>query len=264
MKKGFYVLFVTLISIAALAAGGNAEKASAAEGTGSITLFAAASTTDLVEDIGSLFQGETGVEVKINPASSGTLAKQIEQGAPVDVYISASEKWMTYVNELGAASESTSFIKNKLVLIAPLGTADSVMEISSSLPFPDTFTGRLSIGDPAHVPAGKYSMEALDYFGWTGSLEDRFLPGTDVRSAMAVVERDEAERGIVYETDAAKSDKVVIVGRFPEESHTPIHYYTALLKDSSPEGEMFYRFLLESDEVKELYAKYGFSLIDGE
>ncbi|MDC7220892.1 MAG: molybdate ABC transporter substrate-binding protein [Spirochaetales bacterium] len=259
MKKTVLLLLLLTLLGFALTGEGKNEATPAAGESGSLTLFAAASTTDLVEEIGALFTQETGIEVKINPASSGTLAKQIEQGAPADVYISASQKWMTYVNGLDAASESQPLVKNRLVLIAPLGAEESLEEIDGSLPFPESFEGRLSLGDPAHVPAGKYGVEALSYFNWNEELENRFLPGTDVRSAMAVVEREEAERGIVYETDAAKSEKVVIIGRFPEESHTPIQYYTALLKQSSPGGEKFYRFLLESSEVKELYLKYGFT-----
>jgi molybdate transport system substrate-binding protein len=259
MKRTILLLLMTILIGSVLTGEGKNEKATSTEGSGSLTLFAAASTTDLVEEIGALFTEETGIEVKINPASSGTLAKQIEQGAPADVYISASKKWMTYVNDMEGAIESSPLVKNRLVLIAPLGAEESLAEIESSLSFPTSFEGRLSLGDPAHVPAGKYGVEALTFFGWDGELESRYLPAVDVRSAMAVVEKEEADRGIVYETDAAKSEKVVIIGRFPEESHTPIQYYCALLKESSPEGEQFYRFLLESEETAELYLKYGFT-----
>ena len=261
MEKRFLLIATAILFVGMLSAEGTAETVPPGKAAGSMTLFAAASTTDLVEEIGALFEQETGIEVKISPASSGTLARQIEQGAQADVYISASVKWMAYVDDLSLAAEFTPFIKNRLVLIAPSeGATEDFSELDPDLDFPASFKGRLSLGDPAHVPAGQYAVDGLTYFGWYESLESRFLPGADVRAALAVVERGETERGIVYETDAAKSEKVTVVGRFPEDSHKAIEYYAALLRESTPAGEKFYRFLTESEEVIPLYEKYGFTL----
>ena len=263
--KRFLFVPVTLCSVLFSAFPSGGSEPSEKDTAGSLTLFAAASTTDLVEELGEIYAEETGWDIMINPASSGTLAKQIEQGAPADVYISASPKWMKYVDDLGLAAENTPFLMNRLVLIAPEGTVTpSLSLIESSLDFPASFSGRLSLGDPAHVPAGQYAMEALSFYGWDTPLQDRFLPGADVRGALAVVERGETERGIVYETDAAKSEKVTVIGVFPEESHKPITYFAALLTESSPGAEEFYRFLTTSEEAAAICRKYGFTPVTGE
>jgi len=264
MKRLLFVLSITVTLLSSVF--GIGEKESASEDSpGSLTLFAAASTTDLVEELGNMFTKETGWVVMINPASSGTLAKQIEEGAPADVYISASPKWMGYVNDLGRAAESTPFLTNRLVLIAPAGEEEpSLSLIVNSLDLPASFAGRLSLGDPAHVPAGQYAMDSLAFFGWDGPLEDRFLPAADVRGALAVVEQGETERGIVYETDAAKSGKVTVIGVFPEESHKPITYFAALLTESSSGAEQFYRYLTSSEEAAAICRKYGFTPASGE
>ncbi len=226
----------------------------------SITVYIAASTTDLMEEIGGLYTDIAGVTVNLNPASSGTLARQIEQGAPADVYVSASKKWMDYVEELGVTETRAPFVTNRLVLIVPEDSALSLPEIDNNVDLPSLFSGRLSMGDPEHVPAGKYAMEALKNFGWYAPLESRILPGSDVRAAMAVVELGETEIGIVYETDAKKSSRVKIAGSFPEESHTPIAYFIADLKGGSMAAREFTRFVLESPEAQNCSRKYGFSL----
>ena len=253
---------MTIMFAAAAFCGGTQEESAADDDSaGSVTLFIAASTTDVMTDIAAAFTEETGITVNINPASSGTLAKQLEQGAPADVYVSASKKWMKYVEEKELTAESSSFLKNRLVLIAPGESTAVKADIDASFDFPASFDGMLSMGDPAHVPAGKYAAESLSYYGWYEDLNDRIQPAPDVRSAMSVVELSEAEAGIVYETDAKKSGKVKIIGYFPEESHTPVVYYCATLVDSenTDEGAMLYRFFLESEKVRELYIKYGFS-----
>ena len=223
-----------------------------------ITVFAAASTIDLMTDLALAFEDEKGISVKINPASSGTLARQLKDGAHADLYISASKKWMDFVDSNGNVSESSSFIKNRLVLISYTDSKYEPFELSGETRLPSLFSGRLSIGDPAHVPAGKYAVEALKSLGWYEELEDRFLPAPDVRAALSVIEFDEAELGIVYATDAERSEKVKVVSVFPEDSHPPILYYCALLDDSNSHGEAFYEFLLKNDGAFKLYDKHGF------
>jgi len=262
MKKKALSLLVLLVGVTMLlSAGGQKESAkpSAAE-TSPVVVFNAASTTDLVNDIADLFTEATGIAVESNPASSGTLAHQLEQGAEADVYISASKKWMDFTKDLGITEEVSPFVKNRLVLIAPLDSPMEPFELTGNTDFPAIFEGRLSMGDPAHVPAGKYAEDALKYYGWYDTLTDRIQHAADVRAALMVVELGETELGIVYETDAMKSQKVKIVSRFPEESHTPIEYFVAYMKESNAAGKQFYDFLFENEKVGELYKKYGFSV----
>ena len=253
MKKRLFPVFLVLFQIT-LTAGGVKEQRE------EITLYIAASTTDVITDAADLYEERTGVAVQINPASSGTLAKQIEQGAPAEIYISASRKWMDYVDSLGAAVEISSLVRNRLVLIAPSDSPDRVFPFDQNSRLSASFEGYLSMGDPEHVPAGKYAREALSYYGWYGDLESRILPAADVRAALSVVELAEADRGIVYQTDAEKSERVRIVGEFPEESHSPIEYFCALLNDAGDEAADFYDFLLNDKDVKDLFTRYGFTV----
>ena len=264
------VLFLLLVAAAAWGAGG---KESADAETKELVIFNAASTTDLVNDLAAMFAKRSGIKTVSNPASSGTLARQLEQGAGADIYISASAKWMEYVDGLGLAARQSQFALNRLVLVAPaalesemktaLGSADgsAVPVIKKGIALQDVFSGRISIGDPAHVPAGAYAEEALTWVGCFGALESRIQPAADVRAAMAVVELAECALGVVYETDAKKSDKVAVVGVFPEESHKPVVYYCAVLTSASPGADALYDFMLNDSGAAEVFRKYGFSLI---
>lgn len=257
MKRKLSMLLVLCFTFGIASVFGSSNKETLAEDK-TITVFNAASTTDLMNEIGELFYNETGVKVNFNPAASGTLARQLEQGAEADLFISASKKWMTYVNDLGLSKESVPFVRNNLVLIAPLNSKLEQFAVTAESDLPTIFKGRISIGDPEFVPAGNYAKEALTYYGWYEKLTERIQPGADVRAALAVVELEEADLGIVYSSDAQKSDKVKVVGSFPIESHTPVEYYCGSLKDSSSQGDLFYNYLISNEEVFKLYAKYGF------
>ncbi|MBN2618239.1 MAG: molybdate ABC transporter substrate-binding protein [Spirochaetales bacterium] len=226
----------------------------------SVVVFNAASTTDLVDEISALFTKKTGYIVVSNPASSGTLAKQLEQGAEADIFISASEKWMNYAIEINLIYNSSSYLLNTLVLIAPIDSMQNEVLITKELDLPKIFTGRLSIGDPDYVPAGAYGKESLEYFGWYKELSSRLQPCSDVRAALAVVEYGEAELGIVYSSDAMQSKKVKIVGTFPSESHTTVQYFCGTTKNITDVGQLFYKFILEDEDVSRIYLKYGFKL----
>lgn len=227
----------------------------------SVTVFAAASTIDLMNDLALAFERKEGVPVKINPASSGTLARQLKTGAYADIYISASKKWMDFVDSIGNVADRSSFMKNRLVLISHMDSELESFELSSESRLPSLFSGRLSIGDPAHVPAGKYAAESLKSLGWYDELEDRFLPAPDVRAALSVIEFDEAELGIVYATDAGRSDKVKVLSVFPEDSHPPILYFCARLDENNSHGKAFYGFLLNNSVAFKLYEEHGFKRI---
>jgi molybdate transport system substrate-binding protein len=213
--------------------------------------------TDVVTTLADSVEKEHNIHLKLNLASSGTLARQLKEGMPCDIYFSASKRWMDYVAENGLI-DSTSCctpVKNSLVLISPKGKllTDSLATLPSVL---DT---RLSIGDPVHVPAGKYAVEALKSIGIYDSLEDRLLPAKDVRSALMVVELGEADFGIVYKTDAMKSDKVDISATFPDSSHLPIVYHAAIMKSSEKKksAQKVLEFLTDN-KSKDTWIKYGF------
>lgn len=216
-----------------------------------LTIFMAASTTNLVQELAELYKKEKGIDINLNPASSGVLAKQIKNGAAADIFISASEKWVDYIDE--EIINQSVMVKNSMVLISPIGLDET--ENSDSL---TTLKTRLSIGDPAHVPAGSYAKDILQYYNLYNLLKPRFILASNVRAALSVVELGEVDLGIVYKTDALMSDKVKIIRQFPKESHKEINYYCAELRSDNPYKKDFYNFILTSDKVKELYIKHGF------
>lgn len=211
-----------------------------------LTVFAAASATNALNDLGQLWQAQGGGQVIFSFASSSTLAKQIEQGAPAQIFLSADQKWMDYLEErhLLQAGSRSDLLGNRLVLIAP---ADSPLQGKIAPGFPLAAwlgQGRLAVGNPAHVPAGLYAQEALTNLGVWGQVEERLARASDVRSALALVERGEAPLGIVYATDAAISAKVRVVDTFPAGSHAPVAYPVALVAgQTTPEAAAFLQFL---------------------
>jgi molybdate transport system substrate-binding protein len=220
-----------------------------------LTIFCAASLTEVMEDAAASYTEKTGIRVNINAASSGTLARQLDLGAKGDLFISASEHWMNHHLENCAASASSPFLKNRLVLIAPAASLLKV-EIWEEFNLPVVFAGLFSMGDPDHVPAGKYAFEVLEYYGWSGTMTHRILPASNARAALAMVELGECELGLVYASDYMASSKVKLLGVVPEESHTPITYYISL-EEGSP-AEDLYQFLLYDSEIQALYKQKGF------
>lgn len=197
----------------------------------------------------------------ISFAASSALARQIDAGAPADLFISADEPWMDDVQKHGyvVASTRVSFLANHLVLIAPARSRGTIA-IRPGFPLAKALgDGRLAMADPDSVPAGKYGKAALTALGVWPSVEGKVARGDNVRQALAFVERGEAPYGIVYETDAKASKAVRIVGVFPENSHPPITYPIArLTSGSSPDAEGFRRFLL-SGAGKAIFRRYGFA-----
>jgi molybdate transport system substrate-binding protein len=227
----------------------------------SLLIFAAASLTNVLSEIADSFEIKNDVRIKINLASSGTLARQIEQGAAPDIYISASRQWADYIDSLGYFTEaySSEIARNDLVLIAPLNSELQVPLIDSSLSFMSLVgSGRLSIGDPAHVPAGRYARQSLEYFGWYKQLENKILPAKDARSALMVIELGEAPLGIVYRTDAEASGKVQILNSFPENSHETIIYIAGVCSNKKIAKDFFA--YLNSNELKAVWKKYSFTV----
>ncbi|MBI9077771.1 MAG: molybdate ABC transporter substrate-binding protein [Desulfatibacillum sp.] len=252
---GLTFVCIMFLFVAVLA--GNAT----ARATQTITVYAAASTTNAVTDIAKLFEQTHKTEVRLSFASSSTLAKQIEQGAPAEVYLSANPKWMNYLEEREAIVNATrtDLLGNRIVLIAPEEsplhdlTVDTKLNLSGLLG-----DGRLSMGDPDHVPAGMYGKKAMEKLGLWDGVKDKIAPSKDVRAALVLVERGETPLGQVYATDAAISKKVKVVGVFPESSHPPVVYPVALVKATGP-AEEFLEFL-KSEQAAEIFRTYGFAV----
>ncbi len=230
-------------------------------GTDSLTVFAAASTTNAVTDIAKLYEASHPVKIRLSFASSSTLAKQIEKGAPADVYLSANPKWMNYLEERDAIVKDSrkDLLGNRLVLIAPADSAIGELTVDSHLDLSGLLgEGRLSMGDPDHVPAGMYGKKALTHLGLWEGIQDKIARAKDVRAALVLVERGECPLGEVYATDAAISSKVRVAGLFPESSHPSIVYPAALITDTKV-SQSFLAFL-QSDEAAQIFKKYGFSI----
>lgn len=196
----------------------------------------------------------------ISFAGSSALARQIEAGAPADLFISADEEWMTYVAGKGLLRPRTrvSFLTNRLVLIAP---AASPLRLTIAPRFPlarALGNGRLAMADPASVPAGKYGQEALTRLGVWPSVADKVARAENVRAALALVDRGAAPLGVVYATDARADTGVRVVGTFPANSHAPISYPVAVLSASTHrDAEGFRRYLI-SAEGKAVFRRFGF------
>ena len=227
-----------------------------------VVVFAAASTTNAVTEIGNLYADRNLGHVTPSFASSSTLAKQIESGAPADVYISANRKWMDFLEARHLIDKKSrlDLLGNRLVLIAPAGSALKKIDVASGFSVTDFLgkDGRLSMGDPDHVPAGMYGKKALVNLGSWNPVKDRLAPMKDVRAALVLVERDEAPLGLVYATDAAISKKVRVVGTFPEYSHPPIVYPVASVVGGKAEAAGRFIEFLRSPESRTIFEKYGF------
>lgn len=221
--------------------------------TQKITVFAAASLTNAMQDIATTYKD---AEIVFSFASSSVLAKQIEQGAPADIFMSADQKWMNYLIEHKVATDKQNLLKNGLVLIAPKQSKLEKVEINANTDWQAILPKgeRLAVGEPDHVPAGLYAKESLTNLGVFDKLLPQMAPASNVRDALMLVERNEAALGIVYSTDAKVSDKVKIIGSFPAETFTPIEYPITLLK---PEAKEFYQYL-SSETAKKIFQKYGF------
>jgi molybdate transport system substrate-binding protein len=226
-----------------------------------LLVFTAASTTDAIGEVGQAFSRQTGIKVNCSFAASSTLAKQVIHGAPADVYVSANQKWMDYLDQQKLIVKSTrvDILKNKLVLIAPVGSGVKNLHVSTGLDLRAVLgKGRLALGDPGHVPAGIYAKEALTKLGLWGSIKGQIATGATVRAALALVERGEAPLGAVYITDARISPGVKVVGAFPPDSHSAISYPAAIVagKDS-PRARAYLKFL-RSPQAKIIFQRHGF------
>jgi len=227
-----------------------------------LTVYAAASLTDVLGKLGDEFKTSTGTPVRFSFAASSILARQIEAGARADVFFSADQEWMDYLEQRGAIQKSSrhNVLSNRLALIAP---ADSTIQVEIKPGFPLASAlgkGRLVTGDPDSVPVGRYARSALTSLGVWNNVVDRLVRAEDVRSALMFVARGEAPLGIVYATDARIDKRVRVVGLFPAESHLPITYPVALTSGAGADAALFLDFL-RGDVARATFESYGFIVL---
>jgi molybdate transport system substrate-binding protein len=251
------LLVIALVVVAAAWSGG-----AHAQGR-DLLVFAAASLNNALDDADAQYLHDAGHRVVVAYGASSTLAKQIENGAPADIFISADLDWMDYAaaHKLIRPETRSNLLGNKLVLIAP---ADSHINLTIAPNFPlarALGNNRLAMADPAAVPAGKYGKAALEALGVWPSVASRIAPAQDVRATLLLVSRGEAPLGIVYQTDAAADKSVKIIGMFPESTHPPIIYPIAVTTASTNAGAAAYVGFLKSPAAKSAFEKQGFVVL---
>ncbi|KAA3510366.1 molybdate ABC transporter substrate-binding protein [Agrobacterium rosae] len=228
-----------------------------------VTVFAAASMKNALDAANAEWAKETNNEATVSYAASSALAKQIEAGAPADLFISADLAWMDYVagKKLIKEDTRTNLLGNRLVLVAPADKAKPV-EIKQGFDLAKLVgDGKLAMGAVDSVPAGKYGKSALEKLGVWSSVESKVAGAESVRAALVLVSRGEAPYGIVYQTDAAADQGVKIVGTFPQDSHEPIIYPVAILSESKSPAAAAYLEFLKSAKAAPFFEKQGFTIL---
>jgi molybdate transport system substrate-binding protein len=251
----------TLLVLATLL--GLADAARAMAQTNDVVVFAAASLKTALDEVNAQWRRETGRKAVISYASSAALSRQIELGAPADLFISADLDWMDYVQQRGLIKPDTrlNLLGNRIVLIAPKVSAASA-KIGPGFDLTGLLgSGRLAMADVKAVPAGKYGKAALEALGVWSSIQDRIAQSENVRATLLLVSRGEAPLGIVYRTDAAADPHVRIVDAFPETAHPPIVYPVALTaRTRHPEAPALLAYL-RSPDAQSLFEKQGFAVL---
>jgi molybdate transport system substrate-binding protein len=228
-----------------------------------LTVFAAASMKNALDDVNAAYAAKSGVKVTASYAASSALAKQIEQGAPADVFISADTDWMDYAIGKKNINEPTrvNLLGNSIVLIAPKDSKIDNVKIGAGFDLAKLAgDGKIATGDVKAVPVGKYAKAALEKLGAWQAVEPKMAMAENVRAALALVARGEAVLGIVYSTDAKVEPGVKIVGTFPADSHPPIIYPVAATANPKADAADYLAFL-KSAQAKAIFEKYGFSYL---
>lgn len=244
--------------VAALVVGATLVACDRAGAPATVTVFAAASTTDALRECGRRFAAARGVDVVFSFDSSSNLARQLRAGAPADVFVSADVAWMDDVEKAGllASGSRSDLLGNELVVVAlHAGRGAPDLHVAAEPPF-----DRIAVADPAHVPAGRYAKAALESLGWWDAWKERMVAAPDVRAALRLVEIGECAGGIVYATDAAASERVSVVHRFPEGSHPPIRYPIARTATANHASADFVAFL-RSPEATDIFTRAGFRVL---
>src|SRR5262245_42658564 len=253
----------TLMFLAALALGMGLASPPALAQDKTITVFAAASLKNALDDVDAAFAKSTGIKVVASYAASSALIKQIENGAPADVFASADLDWMDYGAQRKLIKDDTrvNLLGNRLVLIAPKDSKIGSVTIAPGFDLAKLVgDGRIVTADVRAVPVGKYAKAALEKLGAWAAAEGKFAMTENVRAALTLVARGEAPLGIVYETDAKVEPNVKIVGAFPADSHPPIIYPVALTVNAKPLAARYLAFL-RSGAAKAVFETYGFTFL---
>lgn len=254
-------MFARLLAILSLFAVCGTPQLAGAQDT--LTVFAAASMKNALDDTNAAFTKATGIKVVASYAASSALAKQIENGAPADVFVSADLQWMDYVAQknLIKADSRVNLLGNKLVLIAPLDSKLDKITIGQGFDIAKLAgDGRIAVADVKAVPAGLYAKAALEKLAGWAAAEPKLAMAENVRATLSFVARGETPVGIVYATDAKVEPKVKIVGVFPDGSHPPIVYPVAATAAAKANAGKYLAFLRTPD-AKAIFEKYGFSFL---
>jgi molybdate transport system substrate-binding protein len=240
------------------------EAAPARSEPGRILVFAAASLKTALDEVGAQWQQRTGKRVTISYAATSALAKQIEQGAPAGIFISADADWMDYLAQRKLIKPDTrsNLLGNRLVLIGPKGT-DLKVDIAPGFPLASLLgQGRLAMANTEAVPAGKYGKAALETLGVWSSVKGRTAQAENVRAALLLVSRGEAPLGIVYQSDAVSEPAVVTLGTFSDNTHPPIVYPIAETTGVATSDDRAFVDHLRSPEALSIFEKQGFTVLN--
>jgi molybdate transport system substrate-binding protein len=228
----------------------------------SVTVFAAASLTEVMQALGIEYTKQTGIKIEFSFAATSTLARQVESGAHADVFFSADQDWMDYLDQRSLIQKATrrNMLGNRLALVAPVSSTVQLQIKPNFALLAALGGGRLATGDPDSVPVGRYARSALTTLGVWQDVADRLVRADNVRTALAFVARGEVPLGIVYETDARIDKQVRIVDLFPESSHSPISYPIALTSTANAKAASFLEFL-RGPSAASAFEKYGFIVL---
>lgn len=256
LLRSFSALLLIAVSLASTAA--------RAQDDAGLTVFAAASLKEALDDAAAAYRQQTGVPVRVSYAASSALARQIEQGAPADVFFSADLEWMDYLQQRNRLDVATrrSLLGNRLVLIAPRASKAQVDLKRPATLLAALGDGRLAVGQTRTVPAGKYAKASLESLSLWNGVRPRLAESESVRAALMLVARGETPLGIVYASDAKAEPDVRVVATFPEDSHPPIVYPVAALRGARAAQAARFVQWLGSPAADALFTKRGFAVKD--
>ena len=253
----------SIVGLFAMLAGAMVAAPQARAADQDVLVFAAASLKNALDDVIGLYGKENDTKVTVSYAASSALAKQIEQGAPAQLFISADLDWMDYLQERHLIAEGTrkNLLGNSLVLVAGKDSKQGDVAIGPGFDLATLLgDGRLAVGEVKAVPAGRYAKASLEHLGAWSGVEGKLAQAENVRAALALVARGEAPLGIVYKTDAASDPTVTIVGTFPADSHPPIIYPAALTTAGANDAALGFLAFLSTPAAKTVFEKHGFTL----
>ena len=256
MHRLFRILVATAILFGSTVLAASAQEKS-------LTTFAAASMKNALDDVDAAYTAKTGVKVAASYAASSVLAKQIDQGAPADIFLSADTDWMDYAAKQKTIKEATrtNLLGNSIVLVAPKDSPIGDVTIGPGFDLAKLAgNGKIATGDVNSVPVGKYARAALEKLGAWQAAAPKFAMAESVRAALALVARGEAVLGIVYATDAKVEPGVKVIGAFPADSHPAIVYPVAATTSAGPQAADYLAFL-HSQQARAIFERYGFTFL---